>query len=135
MTRKVDPEERALRLLRKLAAEGNAAAAAQLVLAERRRKRDQARQAKLDAEAKQRNATSTSRSTSLIGPPQPDGYAERMLRWLMSGEDEFTPLGARCEREFQEWKAACDVFDWPGDGTYLRHGIASTNRVKEPTDG
>ena len=106
MTRKIDPEQRALRVLRKMAADGNAEAAAAMAVAERRRKRDLAKQAKLDAEQAKRDATRLSRTKMILGPDQPDGYEQRVLDWLTSGETETSPLGARVDREFRSWRDA-----------------------------
>jgi hypothetical protein len=110
MTRRIDPEERALRILRRLADAGDADAAAQLALAERRRKRDATTQARREAEVKQKNATKVSRSETVIGPIQPEGYAERMLAWLKS-YDPSPDLTAQVDAEFRAWGSAADDFN------------------------
>ena len=101
------------RLLRKAAEGGSAAAAVELARREARKDREKRKpnltQLRAQDRDELRKATSQSRATSVIGPPQKPGYAERVLEWLASGEPGNSPLGERCEREFQEWRAACDA--------------------------
>jgi len=73
MTRKVEPEKRALNLLRKQAREGLPGAAHQLALAERRFKRDAEKKAKRAAELEAQEAKERSRATVVYGQAHPRG--------------------------------------------------------------
>ena len=118
MTRKVDVEAQALRILRRLAEAGDADAAGKLALHARRAKRESKTQAKRDAVEAQRNATKVSRATSIVGPEQRDNYTERALAWLMLSDEEqaANPAeGTWLDAVGEEYRQACEAFPWPDD--------------------
>ena len=128
MTRKVDVEAQALRILKRLAEAGDANAAAKLALHARRAKRENKTQAKRDANEAQRNATKVSRSTSTTGPEFRPGYSERLLAYLLRPPVERDLVEEAwldvCE---DEYRAACDAFDWPDARSPAE--VAAQNRM------
>ena len=115
------PKSKAERLLEERA-ETSATAAVQLDRLHARRERAKAKpnitQLRAQDRDAQRQATSTSRSTSIVGPEQRDDYAERALAWLMLSDEEqaVNPAeGVWLDAAGEEYRQACEAFPWPDD--------------------
>jgi hypothetical protein len=108
------------RLLEKAAKNGSATAAVELARVEARKAREKrkpnATQVRAELREAKRQATSTSRSTSLVGPDHPQGYTERLLAYLLRppAEPDVAEEAWLAAAE-AEYAAACAAYAWPDD--------------------
>ena len=106
------------RLLKRAAENGSATAAVELARVQARKDREKrkpnATQIRAELRDAKRQATSHSRDVSIVGPDQREGYAERLLAYLLRPPaDRDLAEEAWLEAAEAEYKAACDAFDWP----------------------
>jgi hypothetical protein len=116
------------RLLEKAAKNGSATAAVELARVRARKDREKRKpnitQLRAQDRDAKRQATSTSRSTSIVGPDTPEGYAERVLASLL-GVDPDPELTAQVDAEREALRAA-----YAAEPDYLDRSPAEVARQK-----